>query len=177
MCTQIIFDYFEVSNTVDEILFLIFSADLVTEIFANILVNIFHFFTTMESKAAKIIKTIGIKNINNVFQFIRGVYMFIDYLLSSSFGYSLVNGWKNDKKSAENKLDHFGHLMSIRGRFSHNFAATVSEESYILRHDAYVDPVDYVLNNDQVVLMTVSPTKVKFYLIILKDVTKNWSSL
>ena len=87
--------------------------------------------------------------------------MLINYLLSSSFGYSLVYGWKKDQKLAKNNVDKFGHLMSIYGRFSHNFAATVSEDNFILRHDSYLDPIDYVLNNDQVILMTVSPTQVK----------------
>ena len=50
--------------------------------------------------------------------------------------------------------------MSIRGRFSHNFAVTVSHENFILRHDSYVDPVVFVLENDCVVLMGLSPTHV-----------------
>ena len=114
----------------------------------------------MDSTAAKIIKTIGMKNINKVFQIIRSIYMIFDYILISTFGYSLVSGWENDRKVAENQPNNYGHLMLILGRFSHDFAATVASENFIFRHDSYVDPIDFVLNNDNVVLMGVSPTQV-----------------
>jgi hypothetical protein len=41
-----------------------------------------------------------------------------------------------------------------------HFAATVASENFIFRHDSYVDPINFVLNNDNVVLMGVSPTQV-----------------
>ena len=116
------------------------------------------------STAAKIVKTIGIRNINRIFQVIRGIYMLVDYILTVCFGYSLVYGWKKEEKLAKKRPDNYGHLMSIRGRFSHNFAVTLSHENFILRHDSYVDPVDFVLENDCVVLMGLSPTHVsKFW--------------
>ena len=36
-------------------------------------------------------------------------------------------GWEKDKKLAENNPQKYGHLMSIHGRFSYNFAITVSQ--------------------------------------------------
>ena len=55
------------------------------------------------STAAKIVKTIGIRNINRIFQVIRAIYMLVDYILTLSFGYSLVHGWKKDKKLAKKR--------------------------------------------------------------------------
>ena len=58
------------------------------------------------STAAKIVKTIGIRNINRIFQVIRAIYMLVDYILTLSFGYSLVYGWKKDEKLAKKPRLH-----------------------------------------------------------------------
>ena len=91
--------------------------------------------------------------------------MFLDFILTSISTYSLVNGWKSDRNNMSKKKN-FGHLLRIIGRRWENLSVPrhflVDPSSFILYHECYIDPVEYVLNNDGVVLMGVSKDKAWF---------------
>ena len=52
----------------------------------------------MEAAIEKIILKIGFRRLYTVFEFFRNIYMFIDFVMESAFGYSLVNGSKKDQE-------------------------------------------------------------------------------
>lgn len=115
-----------------------------------------------ESRAEKIVKTIGISRINKVFKFIRSIYLILDFVLNLVIGYSLVHGWAKDKIKAKNAGNQ-GHLMKIIGRCTQNLAGTYYPSNFMLRHESYIEnPIDFVLNNDNVTLMGMSKTKAWF---------------
>ena len=91
--------------------------------------------------------------------------MFLDFILTSISSYSLVNGWKSDRNNMSKKKN-FGHLLSVIGRRWENLSVPrhflVDPSSFILRHECYIDPIEFVLNNDGVVLMGVSKNKAWF---------------
>ena len=53
-----------------------------------------------------------------IFKAIRRLYMILDFILSTIFGYSLVGGWITEKKIAN--LKNHGHLMNILSRKTEN---------------------------------------------------------
>ena len=57
----------------------------------------------------------------------------------------------NEKACLEN--GRFGHLLSIKARCTSSLARSSYPSNFILRHDKYVDPLEFVLNNDRVTLM------------------------
>ena len=53
-----------------------------------------------------------------LFEAIRILYMILDFILSTIFGYSLVDGWIAEKKMCTEK--NHGHLMNILIRKTEN---------------------------------------------------------
>ena len=86
--------------------------------------------------------------------------MLIDFFLSTTIGYSLVHGWTEDQLKANHY--HSGHLVRILGRGTANPASHVFLDNFILRHEAYINPIYFVMNNDHVTLMGASKTHVWF---------------
>ena len=105
----------------------------------------------MEETIEKIVLAIGLKRIYKVFNVMRNIYKFIDYFLIVTIGYSLVHGWKEDQLKAKN--NQMGHLVKILGRGTANPASHVFLDNFMLRHEAYIDPIDFVINNDHVMLL------------------------
>ena len=97
-----------------------------------------------------------------LFKVLQIIYTILDFILTKICGYSLRDGWTEDKKRAKNKGQ--GHLMSILSRKKDNLLAPrhflIYPSSFILKHENYLDSIDYVLNNDNVVLMGLTKTKV-----------------
>ena len=114
----------------------------------------------MEETIEKIVLSIGLKRIYRVFKVIRSFYMLIDFFLSTTIGYSLVHGWTEDQLKANHY--HSGHLVRILGRGTANPASHVFLDNFILRHEAYINPIYFVMNNDHVTLMGASKTHVWF---------------
>ena len=105
-----------------------------------------------------------------IFTVIRNIYMILDYILITLSKYSLVNGWISDQVMAKKK--NLGHLMRIVSRKTENLLvprhfAAISPSDFLLRHEDYIDPVEYVLNCDNVVLMGVSKTKVIYIRLVV----------
>jgi hypothetical protein len=114
----------------------------------------------------QICQLIGRRNHHIVFKFINAVYMVLDTLSSTLLGYSLVNGWHQAQELAKARLDKSGNLVQILARGSSNAVGGFSAlHNFMLWHDSYVDPVDFVLNNDRVTFMGVSETQVWFSVI------------
>ena len=101
-------------------------------------------------------KKIGIRWTHRIFKFIRTVYLILDICLSSTVGYSLIGGWKKEQNKGT------GHLVKIVERSTENAACQNFLTNFILQHDSYVDPIEYVLKNDCVTLMGASETQVWF---------------
>ena len=114
----------------------------------------------MEEAIEKIVLAIGLKRIYRVFSVLRNIYNFIDYWLVVTIGYSLVHGWKSDQVKAKN--GQLGHLVKILGRGTANPASHVFLDNFMLIHEAYIDPIQFVLTNDHVTLMGASKNQVWF---------------
>ena len=104
-----------------------------------------------------IILTIGFKRVYQVFKVIRGLYLTLDFILDNFTGYSLVCGWKSERKNGS------GHLVKICGRFNGSPGTSSFPHHFILKHQKYVEnPAEFVLKNDHVTLMGVTSTKAWF---------------
>ena len=120
-------------------------------------INMYHFGITLSIRM-------------EIFAIMRNVYMILDYILITLFKYSLVNGWISDQIMAKKKNQ--GHLMRILNRKTENLLvprhfAAISPADFLLRHEDYIDPVEYVLNCDNVVLMGVSKSKVIYIRLVI----------
>ena len=115
----------------------------------------------------KLIFTIGFKRVYQVFRVIRGLYLTLDFILDNLTGYSLVCGWKSERK---NGLQHSGHLVKILGRFNGSPGTSSFPKHFIMRHEKYVDPVEFVLQNDHVTFMGITSTKAWFAVSNKRDV-------
>jgi hypothetical protein len=124
----------------------------------------------MASFAEKMVLKIGFKNIYKVFKFFRCIYMVLDTISDTLFGYSLVNGWHHDRELAKAQLDKSGHLVRVLGQGTPNPAGMSNMIHFMLRHDDYIDPDDFVLNNDKVTLMGVNETQAWFSVTTSTDV-------
>ena len=116
----------------------------------------------MEAAIEKIILKIGLRRLYTVFEFFRNIYMFMDFFMESAFGYSLVNGSKKDQEMFKCRNDKSGHLVKIIGRGTARPAEQVFLNNFMLRHEAYIDLVNYVLNNDHIIFMGMSEMEVWF---------------
>ena len=96
----------------------------------------------IEDKIEKLVLKIGLKRLHKVFKIIRNVYITVDYILTVIFGYSLVFGWKNDQIEA--RQSGKGHVVKILGRGTDNPASQSFLENFMLRHEAYIDPIGLV---------------------------------
>ena len=113
----------------------------------------------MEAVTGKIILRMGYA----VFEFFRNIYMFLDLVMESAFGYSLVNGSKKDQEMFKHRNDGYScHLVKIIGRGTARPTEQVFLKHFMLRHEAYIDLVNYVLNNDHIIFMGMSETEVWF---------------
>ena len=108
-------------------------------------------------------------NINfyyQLFKFLKLFYMIVDYILDIFFGYSLVSGWQQEhsnllKKEFFKKSANLTKILA-RGPYPPSYIVThdsLTLKYYILKHEEYVDPEDYILNNDFVTLMGLDENK------------------
>ena len=101
-------------------------------------------------------KKIGVRWTHRIFKVVRIIYMIMDMFLWKVIGYSLVNGWKKER------IKGTGHLVKIIERSTENPACQNFLHNFILKHDSYIDPTEYVLQNDFVTLMGASETHAWF---------------
>ena len=116
-----------------------------------------------------------ITNINfyyQLFKILKFFYTAVDRILDIFFGYSLVSGWQQERSTSTNlKKNKFckksANLTKILARGPYPPSYIVTHDSltlkyYILKHEEYVDPEDYILKNDLVTLMGLDENKVWF---------------
>ena len=107
----------------------------------------------------EIAKKLGPKWTFKLFKVIKTLYLILDFILTSIIDYSLVNG--RQKKDQNAKLS--GHLVNIIGRCTDNPVGQVNlDQHFILQHNSYIDPIDFVTKNDFVTLMGASKTHAWF---------------
>ena len=85
--------------------------------------------------------------------------MTVDWVLDLVFGYSLVQGWQNDRS---NQITENGNLTLVLARGSSIFMGSLLLEDYIAFHLKYVNPVECILYDDNVQLMALSKTHAWF---------------
>lgn len=107
----------------------------------------------------EITNTLGPKLTFKLFKLIKTLYMILDFILSTIIDYSLVNG--RPEKDQNAKLS--GHLVNIIGRCTDNPVGQVNlDQHFILQHHSYIDPIDFVTQNDFVTLMGASKSHAWF---------------
>ena len=85
--------------------------------------------------------------------------MTVDWVLDLVFGYSLVQGWQNDRS---NQITENGNLTLVLARGSSIFMGSLLLEDYVVFHLKYVNAVESILYDDNVQLMALSKTHAWF---------------
>ncbi len=116
----------------------------------------------IEKIIRKLVAKVGLKRIYQVFSVVRWLYMTITDILDTLTGYSLVEGWEEERRQARSRFDKSGHVVRVLARASAHISGFGGLENFLFRHEAFVDPADYVLNNANVTLMGVSQSQVWF---------------
>ena len=81
---------------------------------------------------------------------IKAILFVVDLVLSSLFGYSILNGYKKEvKRSLE--YENSAHMVKVIARGTINLIENHDEENFLYLHDSYIHP-SLILKHDNIVL-------------------------
>ena len=107
-----------------------------------------------------------------LFKILKTLYLVINWVTNNVLGFHLVNGSKLDL--SKSRINNSGNLTRIlvRGcpapQYPRNQAWNLKH--FILKHDKYVNPEEYVLRNDCVTLMGMDENLIWFSISSKQDV-------
>jgi len=91
---------------------------------------------------------------------IKGILYVIDTILWLCFGYSFLQGNKEEQERAK-LYEQSAHIIRIYGRGTINLFGNHNETNFLYLHDKYVHP-SYILEHDNVILMGVDEKRAYF---------------
>ena len=81
---------------------------------------------------------------------IKGILFIIDIVVSSIFGYSILNG-SNEEKKLSAQYEYSAHLVKVLARGTINLIENHDKDNFLYIHDSYVHP-SLILKNDNIIL-------------------------
>ena len=84
----------------------------------------------------------------------------LDFFLDNVLGYTIQHGKREDRTKAEN-YEYSAQLVHLFGRGAYSPLQPHQLDNFVWRHEKYVHP-KYVLDHDNITLMSVTPTHVFF---------------